>query len=123
MVLFRNLLRYWNGVALQIYFPGESTRPFLSSLSHFTSVFALPDGMVFIVAGNQSIIYDIEAKTETILPDIPERRRPRISYPESYTSCGKVTTAMDRSTEHFSIVESPVFSRISFAFILGLAEE
>ncbi|KAJ7852692.1 hypothetical protein B0H14DRAFT_2580860 [Mycena olivaceomarginata] len=33
-------------------------------------VFALPDGKVFMVAGNQSIIYDIEAKTETILPDI-----------------------------------------------------
>lgn len=24
-----------------------------------------------MVAGNQSIIYDIEAQTETILPDIP----------------------------------------------------
>lgn len=34
-------------------------------------VFALPDGRVFMVGGNQSIIYDIEAQTETILPDIP----------------------------------------------------
>ena len=34
-------------------------------------IFALPDGRVFMVANNQSIIYDIEANTETILPDIP----------------------------------------------------
>ena len=33
--------------------------------------FALPDGRVFMVANNQSIIYDIEANTETVLPDIP----------------------------------------------------
>ncbi|KAG6889062.1 hypothetical protein C0995_004106 [Termitomyces sp. Mi166 len=32
---------------------------------------ALPDGRVFMVANNQTIIYDIEANTETILPDIP----------------------------------------------------
>ncbi|KAJ7683556.1 glyoxal oxidase precursor [Mycena rosella] len=37
----------------------------------FPRVFALPDGKVFMVANNQSIIYDIEANTETILPDIP----------------------------------------------------
>lgn len=37
----------------------------------FPRGFALPDGKVFIVANNQSIIYDIEAKTETILPTIP----------------------------------------------------
>lgn len=37
--------------------------------------FALPDGKVFIVANNQSIIYDIEANTETILPDIPNNVR------------------------------------------------
>lgn len=36
-----------------------------------SSGFALPDGTIFIVANNQSIIYDIEAKTETILPSIP----------------------------------------------------
>ena len=35
------------------------------------SIFSLPDGKVFMVANNQSIIYDIEANTETILPDIP----------------------------------------------------
>ncbi|CAK5274645.1 unnamed protein product [Mycena citricolor] len=34
-------------------------------------LFALPDGKVFMVANNQSIIYDIEANTETILPDLP----------------------------------------------------
>ncbi|EJD50467.1 glyoxal oxidase precursor [Auricularia subglabra TFB-10046 SS5] len=37
----------------------------------FPRIFALPDGRVFMVAGNQSIIYDIEKNTETILPDIP----------------------------------------------------
>ncbi|KAI0737810.1 glyoxal oxidase precursor [Daedaleopsis nitida] len=37
----------------------------------FPRVFALPDGKVFMVANNQSIIYDVEANTETILPDIP----------------------------------------------------
>ena len=39
------------------------------------SVFALPDGKVFMVANNQSIIYDVEANTETILPDIPNNVR------------------------------------------------
>ena len=37
----------------------------------FPRAFALPDGRVFMVANNQSIIYDIEKNTETILPDIP----------------------------------------------------
>jgi hypothetical protein len=37
----------------------------------FPRGFALPDGTVFIVANNQSIIYDIEKNTETRLPDIP----------------------------------------------------
>ncbi|KAK7467493.1 hypothetical protein VKT23_004547 [Stygiomarasmius scandens] len=37
----------------------------------FPRVFALPDGKVFMVANNQTIIYDIETDTETILPDIP----------------------------------------------------
>ncbi|KAI0037117.1 glyoxal oxidase precursor [Vararia minispora EC-137] len=37
----------------------------------FPRAFALPDGRVFIVANNQSIIYDIEAGTETPLPEIP----------------------------------------------------
>ncbi|KAF8910286.1 glyoxal oxidase precursor [Mucidula mucida] len=37
----------------------------------FPRALALPDGKVFIAANNQSIIYDIEANTETPLPDIP----------------------------------------------------
>ncbi|KAJ7165639.1 glyoxal oxidase N-terminus-domain-containing protein [Mycena crocata] len=37
----------------------------------FPRVFALPDGKIFMAANNQSIIYDIETNTETILPDIP----------------------------------------------------
>ncbi|TFK34118.1 glyoxal oxidase precursor [Crucibulum laeve] len=37
----------------------------------FPRGFALPDGRVFMVANNQTIIYDIEKKTETILPDLP----------------------------------------------------
>ncbi|PIL37702.1 hypothetical protein GSI_01396 [Ganoderma sinense ZZ0214-1] len=41
----------------------------------FPRVFALPDGKVFMVANNQSIIYDVEANTETILPDIPNNVR------------------------------------------------
>ncbi|KAJ7485306.1 glyoxal oxidase N-terminus-domain-containing protein [Mycena latifolia] len=41
----------------------------------FPRVFALPDGKVFMVANNQSIIYDVEANTETILPDLPNGQR------------------------------------------------
>ncbi|KAJ6605189.1 glyoxal oxidase N-terminus-domain-containing protein [Mycena vulgaris] len=41
----------------------------------FPRVFALPDGKVFMVANNQSIIYDIETGTETILPDLPNGQR------------------------------------------------
>ncbi|TFK33493.1 glyoxal oxidase precursor, partial [Crucibulum laeve] len=37
----------------------------------FPRAFALPDGQIFMIANNQSIIYDIEKNTETILPDIP----------------------------------------------------
>ncbi|KAI0757966.1 glyoxal oxidase N-terminus-domain-containing protein [Fomes fomentarius] len=37
----------------------------------FPRLFALPDGKVFMVANNRSGIYDVEANTETILPDIP----------------------------------------------------
>ncbi|KAF8987234.1 copper radical oxidase [Cyathus striatus] len=37
----------------------------------FPRAFALPDGTVFMVANNQSIIYDVEKNTETRLPDIP----------------------------------------------------
>ncbi|VDC06011.1 unnamed protein product [Peniophora sp. CBMAI 1063] len=61
------------------FFPkkdGGKTRPsaFLERslpANLFPRGFALPDGRVFIVANNQSIIYDIEQNTETILPDIP----------------------------------------------------
>ncbi|KAI8989902.1 glyoxal oxidase precursor [Trametes punicea] len=41
----------------------------------FPRIFALPDGKVFMVANNQSIIYDIEANTERILPDVPNNAR------------------------------------------------
>ncbi|KAJ6595819.1 glyoxal oxidase N-terminus-domain-containing protein [Mycena vulgaris] len=41
----------------------------------FPRAFALPDGKVFMVANNQSIIYDIETNTETILPDLPNGAR------------------------------------------------
>ncbi|KAF8581888.1 copper radical oxidase [Ramaria rubella] len=37
----------------------------------FPRAFLLPDGTVFMVANNQSIIYDIEANTERVLPEIP----------------------------------------------------
>ncbi|KAI0340024.1 glyoxal oxidase precursor [Trametopsis cervina] len=37
----------------------------------FPRGFSLPDGRVFVVASNQSIIYDVDKNTETILPDIP----------------------------------------------------
>ncbi|KAF7316242.1 hypothetical protein MIND_00142800 [Mycena indigotica] len=41
----------------------------------FPRAFSLPDGKVFMLANNQTIIYDIEAKTETILPDLPNGQR------------------------------------------------
>jgi len=37
----------------------------------FPRVFGLPDGRVLMIANNQTIIYDIEKNTETILPDLP----------------------------------------------------
>nr|GAT51211.1 predicted protein [Mycena chlorophos] len=37
----------------------------------FTRMFSLPDGTIFMISGNQTIIYDIEKKTETRLPDLP----------------------------------------------------
>ncbi|KAJ7213258.1 glyoxal oxidase N-terminus-domain-containing protein [Mycena rebaudengoi] len=39
----------------------------------FPRAIALPDGKVFMVANNQSMIYDIEAQTEQTLPDILHR--------------------------------------------------
>ncbi|KAM5542440.1 hypothetical protein V8D89_003899 [Ganoderma adspersum] len=60
------------------FFPPKETTPRPSAFLNrtlpanlFPRIFALPDGKVFMVANNQSIIYDIEANTETILPDIP----------------------------------------------------
>ncbi|KAF8587078.1 copper radical oxidase [Ramaria rubella] len=37
----------------------------------FPRAFLLPDGKVFMVANNQSMIYDIETNTEQMLPEIP----------------------------------------------------
>ncbi|KAG6853387.1 hypothetical protein C0991_004788 [Blastosporella zonata] len=37
----------------------------------FPRALSLPDGRVFMIANNQTIIYDVEKNTETILPDIP----------------------------------------------------
>jgi hypothetical protein len=37
----------------------------------FPRLFALPDGTVLMIANNQTIIYDVETNTETILPEIP----------------------------------------------------
>ncbi|KAF7325747.1 hypothetical protein MKEN_00425200 [Mycena kentingensis (nom. inval.)] len=41
----------------------------------FPRVFPLPDGKVFILANNISMIYDIEKNTETMLPDLPNGQR------------------------------------------------
>ena len=48
-----------------------SSSAYFNLIALFRSGFALPDGTVFIVANNQSIIYNIETNTETPLPDIP----------------------------------------------------
>ncbi|KAG6897934.1 hypothetical protein C0992_008682 [Termitomyces sp. T32_za158] len=48
--------------------------PFLARtppVNLFPRAFALPDGKVFMIANNQTIIYDVETNTETRLPDIP----------------------------------------------------
>ncbi|KAJ7659856.1 glyoxal oxidase N-terminus-domain-containing protein [Mycena rosella] len=37
----------------------------------FPRAFALPDGRVFMIASNKTMIYDIDTDTETPLPDIP----------------------------------------------------
>ncbi|KAF9069729.1 copper radical oxidase [Rhodocollybia butyracea] len=37
----------------------------------FPRGFALPDGKVFIVANNETVLYDVEAQTETVMPPIP----------------------------------------------------
>ncbi|KAJ7211267.1 glyoxal oxidase N-terminus-domain-containing protein [Mycena pura] len=41
----------------------------------FPRGFALPDGKVFIVANNRSVIYDVETNIETNLPDLPNGQR------------------------------------------------
>ena len=69
--------RSWKGVSRPTCFLG--TTPLLiifpdvcsQDLGDDLRAFSLPDGTVFMVAGNQSIIYDIENDTETVLPDIP----------------------------------------------------
>ena len=50
--------------------PEILSRRYYTSYSYIRA-FALPDGKVFVVANNRSMIYDIEAGTETPLPDIP----------------------------------------------------
>ncbi|KAF5355836.1 hypothetical protein D9756_004311 [Leucocoprinus leucothites] len=55
---------------------GGATRPsaFLARAgpsNMFPRTIALPDGRIWIAAGNQTIIYDVEKNTETILPSIP----------------------------------------------------
>jgi hypothetical protein len=57
--------------SLGIVYPILSRAP----RSRHCSGFALPDGTVFIVANNQSIIYDVEKNTERILPDVPNNVR------------------------------------------------
>ncbi|KAF7300981.1 hypothetical protein MIND_00661200 [Mycena indigotica] len=37
----------------------------------FPRIFALPDGTVYMLAGNQSIIYNVDTGKETRLPDLP----------------------------------------------------
>ncbi|KAJ7634843.1 glyoxal oxidase N-terminus-domain-containing protein [Roridomyces roridus] len=41
----------------------------------FPRVFALPDGKVFMLANNLSMIYDVETDTEQPLPDLPNGQR------------------------------------------------
>lgn len=65
-----------NQLSSSVRFQPISSRGMLHQALLFTlltlgSSFALPDGKVFIVANNQSIIYDVEKNTEVILPDVP----------------------------------------------------
>ncbi|KAL0953555.1 hypothetical protein HGRIS_004776 [Hohenbuehelia grisea] len=64
------------------FFPAKESTPRPSEFLRrslpanlFPRAFALPDGRVFMVANNQSIIYDTEKNTETILPDVPNNVR------------------------------------------------
>nr|GAT51249.1 predicted protein [Mycena chlorophos] len=52
--------------------------PFLNRtvpVNLFPRGFALPDGTVFILANNQTILYDVETNTETPLLDLPNGQR------------------------------------------------
>lgn len=46
----------------------------------FPRIFALSDGKMFLLANNQSIIYDIEKDQETMLPDLPNGVRASNPY-------------------------------------------
>ncbi|KAF5352187.1 hypothetical protein D9758_009232 [Tetrapyrgos nigripes] len=51
----------------------------------FPRAFALPDGKVVMTANNQTIIYDIEEQTETILPEVPNGVRVTNPYDGAVT--------------------------------------
>ncbi|KAF5352184.1 hypothetical protein D9758_009227 [Tetrapyrgos nigripes] len=51
----------------------------------FPRAFALPDGKVVMIANNQTIIYDVEEQTETILPDLPNGVRVTNPYDGAVT--------------------------------------
>ncbi|KAF5352218.1 hypothetical protein D9758_009233 [Tetrapyrgos nigripes] len=51
----------------------------------FPRAFALPDGKVVMIANNQTIIYDIEEQTETILPEVPNGVRVTNPYDGAVT--------------------------------------
>jgi hypothetical protein len=66
-------LRSWLGQFPLICSLGNSSLPSHVNLILIStySAFLLPDGKVFIIANNRTIIYDIETDAETPLPDIP----------------------------------------------------
>ena len=55
-------------MSISALIPRKSALTLFASL---LSIFALPDGKVFMIANNRSVIYDVETDTETPLPDIP----------------------------------------------------
>ncbi|KAG6836314.1 hypothetical protein H0H93_009234 [Arthromyces matolae] len=79
----RNTTSFYNNVSAAInsfeFFPPKDSgvarpSPFLNRslpANLFPRGFALPDGRVFLVANNRTMIYNVETDTETILPDIP----------------------------------------------------
>ncbi|KAF9449103.1 copper radical oxidase [Macrolepiota fuliginosa MF-IS2] len=82
----------------------------------FPRTIGLPDGRVFMAVGNQTIIYDIEANTETRLPNIPNGVRVTNPldgavvllplHPPDYTPevliCGGSTTSDQIPSENLS---------------------